>query len=89
MTAVRTKRTHPRKWVVAIYRAVGEFDRLGERRMTTAWDFTPRKYKSEKLARKAWLKVYRGPYRAFIYRDGRKPKKIIELELWPDDYSAE
>jgi hypothetical protein len=88
MTNPKTTHTRPRKWVVVLYRAVGEF-KQGERRMTVAWGFKLGTYKSEKLARKAWLKIYRGPYRAFIHKEGNKQKKIIEIQVFDDDYSSE
>ena len=77
-----------RDWILLWYRPVGEFKR-GERKMLQR-TYKPKAYYSRKAALKA-----KGRFRedaafiGFVYQRGRKPRKIVELQVFPEDYSGE
>lgn len=90
MTSVRTKtRQRPKKWVLAFYRAVGEF-KNGERQMMRMGHARPITYRNKKLAMKGKCRNWKEPFKAFIYM-GRKPRKVIEIQVYDPDqnYPAE
>ena len=88
MSRVATKRKRPKKWLLAFYRPLGEFVD-GERRMTNPDKYSTKEFRNRKLAMKSQARGYRDPFRAFIYEKGRKPKRIIEIQIWPENYPAE
>ena len=82
----RTKQ--PRQWILTWWRSVGEF-KNGERRMLQR-TFKPRPYRTLQEAMKGrehWRTM--SSARGLIHKKGRKPRKIIELEVFPEDYSGE
>ena len=52
--------------------------------------FKPTSYQTLQLAMKA-RERYRQDVsaRGLIHKKGRKPRKIIEIQIWPENYSAE
>ena len=86
MTKVRTKtRQRPKKWMLSWWRAVGEF-KNGERKMMEVGRYTALSYRSIRLARSAQSRIYPEPFKAFVYRKGRKPTRITEIQV---NYPAE
>jgi len=83
------KRKKPKtQWRMALYRAVGEF-KNGERRMTSPDRFRDFIYSSRERAMKAKSHNYKEPWKPFIYQKGNPPKKVIEHQVFDENYSAE
>ena len=75
----------PREWVLVFYRPVGEFEN-GERRMLNPPRITKRRFYTENAARKSVCAQWRPPWKAFVHRKGRAPKRVTEIQI---NYSAE
>ena len=87
MTAVKTKRKRKKMYAVAWLRPVGEF-RQGERKMIRMGT-PPLEFKDKKAAMRAMCRDWKKPHTPFAYRKGFTPKGVVELEVFPENYSGE
>ena len=67
------------------WRAVGEF-KNGERKMTNPDRLGGRSFHNETAARKATCANWKPPFKAFVHRTGKPPKRITEIQI---NYPAE
>ena len=81
------KRKTPKKWFMRWWRAVGEF-KDGERPMMEVGRIGAKLYVRHQNALRGQCRDWSRPYMAFVYKHRTTPKKIVELQIWPD-YSDE
>jgi hypothetical protein len=85
----KKRKTRPIRYLVTFWRAVGEFKK-GERRMMHVERWAPKRCEDWAHARKKTCVVYTQKHLIpFAHRARRTPKKIIELEVFPEGYSTE
>jgi hypothetical protein len=78
-----------RPWRLAWYRPVGEF-KNGERRMMWVERYTIMQYPTREAALRRTFLIILRPYVGIVYLKGRKPRRVTELQIWPDEvYSDE
>ena len=80
----KTKTAKP-KWRLTFWRPVGEF-KDGERKMLRADRFAEKKFIYETTAKKAQCANWKPPWKAFVHRKGKKPKRVTEIQI---NYPAE
>ena len=89
MTSVKTKRRRPRKWRLLVWRETAVPFKNGERpmhRMTTIMEKT---YTSQKAAMKSKGRLWKAPFKPFIRPPNTTGWKIVQLEVFPEDYRDE
>lgn len=88
MTKVRTKRVRKKQWKLTWWRPTKDFVD-GERPMMRVGTIREVEYKDQKNAWRGRARAWRPPYVAFARKIGRKQGKIVELEVFPENYSGE